>query len=377
MAMAVLLARWGRPLACIVDHGLRAGSAAEAARTAARLDGLGIPWRIMRAELAPGPAAAERARGARYRLLARACREAGCADLAVAHHADDQAETVRMRAEAGSGTRGLGGMAALSYMDSARLLRPLLPVPPARLRATLQHAGLDWEEDPTNRDLRTLRARLRASADPASTAAALHEAALHGAARRQEEAALAEQLAEVAVHAEGYAIAPTPLSPQALSALIWTLSGQAYPPRWAQVEAGVGSRTLHGVLVQPAGRLGPGWLLAREPQAVAGPAPARAGLRWDGRFRLESEPGPGLTLGALGDDAAGFRRRSALPSVVLRTLPTLRRGKEVVAVPHLAFPDTASCLSVGIWFSPARSLAGAPFVPASVNLGERPGVHNG
>jgi tRNA(Ile)-lysidine synthetase-like protein len=120
LALALLLARWGRPLACIVDHGLRAGSAEEAARTSERLAAIGVPVRILQACLRPGSAAAARARNARYALLQQACGEAGCADLLVAHHADDQAETVRMREAAGSGPSGRAGMASITYMERRR-----------------------------------------------------------------------------------------------------------------------------------------------------------------------------------------------------------------------------------------------------------------
>ncbi len=279
----------------------------EAAQAAQRLARLGIPARILRAQLVPGPAAAERARAARYALLLDACREAGCADLVLAHHGADQAETVRMRQDAGSGVAGLAGMAAISYRNEARLLRPLLAVAPARLRATLLEAGVAWAEDPTNQDLRTQRARLRAGMDGASTAAARHIASCCGAERRALERQIAAELGEVRFHPEGYAVVSKELSGAALSALLWTISGRAHPPPRAALEPALGSRTVHGVLIRPAGRLGPGTLVTREPGAVAPPQPARAGLFWDGRFRLGAAP-PGLELGALGGDAAGFRR---------------------------------------------------------------------
>lgn len=367
MALALLLSRWGRPLACIVDHGLRPESAGEADLTARRLAALGIPAMVRHAGLAPGPAAAERARAARYALLLDACREAGCADLVVAHHAADQAETVRMRHDAGSAGPGLAGMAALAFRNEARLLRPLLSVPPARLRATAQEAGVPWVEDPTNTDPRTLRGRLRAQMDPAAYASALDVAARHGAGRRAVERQVAEELAAVRFHPEGFAVVPGPLSDAALSAVIWTVSGRSYPPPRAALEAGLAPRTVHGVLLRRAGRLGPGTIVAREPSAAAAAHPARAGFVWDGRFRLDGVPGPDLLVGALGPDAARFRRASALPAVVLQTLPALRRRQELVAVPHLAFPDAQSCRSLAFWFCPARAAACAPFMPSIVN----------
>lgn len=367
-ALALLLARWGKPLALVVDHGLRAEAGAEAALTLQRLAALGIPARLLQAGLRPGPAVAERARQARYALLAQACRGAGCADLLVAHHARDQAETVWLRRAAGSGPAGQAGMAAVTYLDAVRVLRPLLRVQPGRLRATLAAAGLGWVEDPGNADPATPRARLRAGPLAATDAVQrlVQDAARHGAARAAAEAEVAAELAGTArLHPEGFAHVGATLSAAALSSLIWTLSGSRHPPppaAAARLAAGLRPGTLHGVRIAPAGRMGPGWLLGREAAAMAPPAPAADG--WDGRFRLMAPAPPGTTLGALGNDAARLRGCSPLPSFLLRTLPTLRNGGAMVAVPHLDHPDAAACRGVPILFCPARPAAPAPFVAA-------------
>ena len=371
MALAWMLARWGAPLACIVDHGLRPGSADEARQAATRLGAIGVPARVLPARLRPGPRLSERARQARYDLLLASCREAGCADLLVAHHARDQAETVRMRRDAGSGGAGLAGMAAVVHLETARLLRPLLSVSPERLRATAKAAGLEWAEDPTNQDCHFLRPRLRQSMTVEDTGDAIETALRHGAERRTAERAVAAELADAALYPEGYAYLPAPLRPAAFAALVWTLSGRPYPPRTVGVEWR--ERTLHGVELTRAGRLGPGWLLMREPASVAAPVPARAGAHWDGRFLLTEDVGPGVAIGALGADAARFRRVSSLPAAILRALPALRRGEEVIAVPHLAFPDRSACRSV-ILLCTARPAAGAPFVPARLAPGDADGA---
>ena len=360
MALALLLSRWGRPMAVIVDHGLRAEAAAEAAGTAERLAALGIPSSTARASLVAGAAQAERARVARYDLLFAACEEAGVPDLLLAHHAGDQAETVQMRSVAGSGASGLAGMAAVSYRNAGRILRPLLGVEPSRLRATLRQAGVEWVEDPGNTDRRTVRGSLRATMSAADRDAALALAAASAVNRDRIDRRVAEELAAVRLAPEGFAIVPGVLGSDALSALLWSISGRRYPPPRAQLAPGLASRTVHGVLLRPAGRLGRGALVTREPRAVQARITAFHGAVWDGRFRLSGSVPAGLSVGALGEQAAAFRLHSLLPAVVLSALPALRDGETVVSVPHLAFPDTASCRSVSVNFWPGRPAAFAP-----------------
>ena len=79
-----------------------------------------------------------------------------------------------IRGDRGSGPDGRAGMAAVREMPGLRLLRPLLGVPKARLAATLEQAGVPWVVDPSNRDERFSRGRLRQ--DQAFAAEALWEA---------------------------------------------------------------------------------------------------------------------------------------------------------------------------------------------------------
>ena len=167
LCLALLAGEWardrdGKLVALIVDHGLRAEAAHEAQATTRTLAAHGIESVILRwrgTKRASGLQVA--AREARYRLLGEACRERGILHLLVAHHADDQTETIAMRAARGSGPDGLAGMAALIEMPDVRLLRPLLPVARERLTATLMERGVAWIDDPSNVDQRFERARLR------------------------------------------------------------------------------------------------------------------------------------------------------------------------------------------------------------------------
>jgi tRNA(Ile)-lysidine synthase len=369
MALALLLAGWGRPAAMVVDHGLRPESGVEAAVTAARLADLGIAARVLPVTgLARGPALAERARTARYAALTAACRDAGLADLLLAHHAQDQAETLLLREDAGSGPSGLAGMAPVTHGEVVRLLRPLLPVTPARLRATLRRAGASWIEDPTNTDPATPRARLRAAfaqGDAAPVPDLCRAAQRRGAARREREASIADELArQVSFSPCGVAVIAGPtISAAALSALLWTVSGARHPPGTAAV-ARLARRlrpaTLHGAVILPTSG---GWLVGREAAAQAGAVPAQAGAVWDGRFRLRAAPPHDAMLGPLGDDAAQLRRWSDLPAALLRTAPAVRCSYGLFAVPSLSYPDRETCRAVPISFCPPRPAAPAPFAP--------------
>jgi tRNA(Ile)-lysidine synthase len=148
--------------AATVDHGLRTGSAADARHVAAVAARYAIPHRTLPWE-GPKPATAVQAtaRAARYRLLHGAMRQAAVTRLALAHTADDQAETVLMRLARGSGIDGLAAMAPVTEADVGTLVRPLLHVAKARLVATMSAWGETWCEDPSNADDAFERVRLR------------------------------------------------------------------------------------------------------------------------------------------------------------------------------------------------------------------------
>lgn len=383
MALALLADAWARERggtlqALVVDHGLRAESAAEATATVSRLTGLGIASRLLTiADLVEGPAMAARARDARYRVLTDACRRDGRMHLLLGHHAADQAETMMIRVLSGSGVSGLAGMPAVAEVESLRVLRPLLMVPPACLRAYLSREGMTWVEDPSNRDRHALRARLRfLRADPggdgAGTKALVGAARLAGSRRSADDAVVARVLAAQAViRPEGFALlSPAPVPPEAWAVLLRTISGAPFAPGMDQVAALAADprpQTMWGVRILPAGRLGPGWLLVREEVAAAPPVLATDGAIWDGRFRLRApRPLPeGTYVGALGGAASMVRRQSDLPAAVLRVMPALWRRNVLVAVPHLLYPDAKICNGeCSPVFNPPRPLTSANFLPA-------------
>lgn len=423
LALALLAKPWveargGTLVALTVDHRLRAESAAEARQVERWLEARGISHHILvwrAAKPASGLQAA--ARAARYDLLAGWCRARGILHLLTGHQREDQAETVLMRLERGSGLDGLAAMPKLSERDGVRLLRPLLAVPRARLVALLEAAGQRFVEDPSNLDPAFGRVRLRATLaelEAHGLGAAVLAGLAHrlGAARAALDAARARLLARaVRLEPEGYAslsadaleTAPDELVAAVFAALVTTVGGAVYPPApealarlveaWRSGRLGRG-RTLGGcrIVARPGG-----FLVCREPKACDPPCPIGANgmIRWDGRFavRVNGRGGPAVassSLGALGCDGVVALRRAGrgeriaeVPGAARPTMPALRGLDEQLTVPHLDFQGRGSKAHAEadrrtVAFRPRRSLAEAPFSaappPARVALSREDGV---
>ncbi len=156
-----------------VDHGMRTGSREDAAWVRGVCRAWQVPLATVR--LDSPPRSEGRARALRYEAILGAAREAGAATVLVAHHAGDQAETVLFRILRGTGPRGLAGIPAARSLgppgSGVRLVRPLLGIDPSALAAWAKGHGLRPREDPTNRDLRHERNRLRHEVLPALEAA--------------------------------------------------------------------------------------------------------------------------------------------------------------------------------------------------------------
>jgi tRNA(Ile)-lysidine synthase len=129
-----------------VDHGVHADSAHWALRCTETCEAIGVACSVRRAE--PGSPAEDRLRRARYQVFESFCQEDDL--LLLAHHQDDQAETVLLRLLRGAGPAGLAGMPSSRPCGRAILCRPLLEWPRERLREHAVSAGLDWIEDPSN-----------------------------------------------------------------------------------------------------------------------------------------------------------------------------------------------------------------------------------
>jgi len=362
-ALLALLDDWRRAggpalKVATVDHGLRPEAAAEAREVARLCAAWNLPHSTLKWQ---GKDAAEagnlpdRARRARYRLLADWARDNAVACVAIAHTADDQAETLLMRLARAAGVDGLAAMARDWRQDGVRFARPALDITRAELRAVLRSRGLSWAEDPGNADERYERVRARAvlaalaplDIDVQTLSSVAGHLAEARAALDAQMIAAARRIAriesgDVVIERAGLAELPPETARRLLRAALMWISGAEYPPRGAALsralERGLAGKglTLHGCrLLAGAGKL----RLTREARAVAGHFVAPGAL-WDGRWRLSGPDVAGARIGALGEAGLAFchdRPKSGLPAASLQASPAVWRGARLLAAPLAGF----------------------------------------
>jgi tRNA(Ile)-lysidine synthase len=403
MAMTHLIATWAAepgvaarqcmgpvPLIVLtVDHRLRMESAAEAAWVEGEATRLGLPHAtLVWDEPKPSSALQATAREARYRLiddyLERELREGRVPvkrRICVAHHEDDQAETVLMRLARGSGLDGLSGMRDMEHVSSAdgasgyTIVRPLLRTPKARLIATLEAAGLSWKDDPSNRASKFERVRVRQALETLRglgiEPAEIGRSAWRLSRARRAVIAGAEAAASRAVKLHrglfaevdaGYlAELPDEYAVRILAHLLRAFGGSAPSARLSQIEqlatrmilpVGAPDRTraetLGGCRITHDGagllRIWREW--GRDGLPVLELQPGTQKI-WDRRFSValgagETEPADVRALGL--DNIAWIGEvggspeleRLRVPGDAVSTLPSFWRGGRLVAVPSLS-----------------------------------------
>jgi tRNA(Ile)-lysidine synthase len=232
----------GRIEAATVDHGLREESVVEALHVEDICARLGCPHSILEICVPDGRAGVQaEARRARYAALSGWARRVGIAALATAHHADDQAETLLMRVQRGSGVAGLSGIRPARAEGDLLLIRPLLGWTKAELVHIVASAGIEPVDDPSNHDPRFDRAAMRRFLRDNPGFEAQRLARTAAAAREANEALdwAADQLAEDRITGQGgeWRIDPTALPRELkrrllLRAIALVRERHALPP-WA------------------------------------------------------------------------------------------------------------------------------------------------
>ncbi len=333
MALLTVAAHWaersGRELVALtVDHGLRSEAADEARFAASAAQNLGLSHETLVWSPPGGHASQAEARQARHALLAQAIRGRGGGLILTGHTADDQAETVLIRARQGSAWYGLAGMRPVSaspaWPDGRDVLiaRPLLQTRRERLRQRLAAEAQEWREDPTNLDPRfeRVRVRRRLAETPGLFDRIARIQGTLGALRDAADARIADWLEDrVAVDAYGMATAPVDdfageTLTRALSLVLMSVAGGEAPPDWKRLKDLAGDiasggpatrRTLGGAWID---RRGGSVRIGRDPGGAAAAGAPGPGV-WDGRFRIGADrPKPAGSAPAIVRQAAPFQQ---------------------------------------------------------------------
>lgn len=256
-----------------LDHETRAGASAEDARFVEDLaERLGLPCTVARRsevepDVTPLPSnRSSRFRAARLAFFRRVVRANNLAGVVLAHHADDQAETVFLRLLRGSGAPGLTGMAPLAVVGGLQISRPLLGVRRDDLRRLLTDRGQSWREDPSNASDQYRRNHLRRLlVKRPALAGALRQLGDASRRLRDELRAVAPKVDEPTLRATDLHPLPLPLRRELARA--W-LTAASVPP--ARIDPGVIDRLLAMVddFATPARQHFPGRVIVRRRAGV-------------------------------------------------------------------------------------------------------------
>ncbi|MGE0611275.1 MAG: tRNA lysidine(34) synthetase TilS, partial [Hyphomicrobiales bacterium] len=374
--------------------GLRPEAAREARAVAKAARALGLEAAVLRWEGAkPATGVQAAARIARYDLMAAHSHAHGIGAIVTAHHLEDQAETLVMRLARGSGVDGLSGIAGRIAWAGIPVLRPLLTVPRARLRAMLEAQGLSWIEDPSNEDRRFERVRVRAALKQLETLGITGEALARSARRMARAREALDRATEsfMATHASvspaGYCTidrgalreAAEEIALRALARVLLGVGGGASRIASARLEALAAAlragepavRTLGGCRIE-----------ATHDRVVVTRESGRAGLAelrirpgeralWDRRFSIglsETARGP-VTVRALGRKGLGAVRARcgravSLPGQAAAGLAAFWRRGEVIAVPALGFAAEGTSRESGCFHADFVALGASQTIKA-------------
>ncbi len=333
--------------AVTVDHGLRDGSADEAAMVARVCGDLAISHAVLAWEDWQGQGNLQMAaREARRAMIAGWADGRGIGRVLLGHTADDQAETVLMRLARGSGVDGLAGM-----RSEGMFLRPLLGCARAELRDFLRGHGINWVDDPSNEDARFDRIKARQMmghlAQLGLTRERLVQTAQHmqmartslnDAMRQLAAKSVAQEAGDLVLGPDVYRDLCTDHQARLLAACLQWVGGGAYRPRYEALRAlsqtcgRQTTTTLAGCLIQSTAR---NIRIGRESQAVAELACDPSEI-WDNRWRIDG-PGRGdavvRALGEAGLQHCADWRDAGLPRTSLLASPAVWRGDALLAAP--------------------------------------------
>lgn len=361
-----------------VNHNLRDTAAQEGLLVQKWLEEWYIPCDILTwAHVGLSSRIQERARDARYTLLAEACLRYGISSLLLAHQADDQLETFFMRLGRGSGIKGLQAMSMQRIMKNGlTLYRPMLTLPRSEINAYALEHKVPFLEDPSNKNVAFTRVALRQKLGPF-----MHHENYGMYQQSLQRIRLANEALEFMVcarltefgqlHPEGYATIclaafknmPLDLIYRQLEMLLMCVSGKKYPPRFASL-TDIGHELSESKFEHPLTLAGCYLIFKkdrlhvyRELKAIEKPRKfnRKGNFYWDQRFFIDNIEEVDITtdteVGVLGSKGLSVLKKTGhslhnLPAMVAQSLPAFWVKGTLHSVPLLGYMPHGSVARV-------------------------------
>ncbi len=348
--------------AFIIDHNLRAESAVETHQAAGFAKSLGYSVHVRQWDHAqPKTGLQVKARAYRYAAMGEMCRQMRVSHLLTAHTSDDQAETLLMRQDRGTGWRGLAGMRAQAFaplwpaLADVTLVRPLLDVSRKELREYNEREGLTWIDDPSNenQDFTRVRARQTLMQNETLKVRVLNTQSENKHRLRSERKLFKDWMSRYGdLNEHGFFLLSRVPPSELLLHLLRIASGTGGPIDAARREAlceqmasdDFKAATLAGAWVV---KIKEGFLITRDKVAVQGrrgeaaeplqPITLKKGVSflWDGRFKITANQDAINVFPAFGhlqklQEASEVKQLFNLPSAARASLPVFRKRSEII-----------------------------------------------
>jgi tRNA(Ile)-lysidine synthase len=347
----------------------------------------------------------ESARNARYKLMTDWCVENNILHLLLAHHLEDQVETLFFRLARGSNMDGLSAMAAQTIISGVRLIRPFLQINKSRLIETLKFKDQKWIEDPSNLNSQYTRVHIRKQLLELVNRHDINQRSgqvisKFSKFRYSKQNELVSQITNgIGIFPEGYGLIDTSkfsliethTSAKILGKLIVALNGRHYPPRSQKLlklaelikNYNISKKYNIGGLIfeiLPVNHI----IVYREAKCIEKPCNiySKTPILWDDRFIVKWSANDVATtclqLRALGTEGLMQLKKAApcllnnqVPARVLRTMPSLWLLEQLVSVPHINYINNSAGVKickVNIKLSPVKPLAGSSFFVMNMDI---------
>ena len=382
MSLTILTNKWSEyPIkALTVDHKLRQESAEEAIQVGRQLKELNIEHHIL--NIKPDSIKSNiqaTARDIRYKLMTDYCIVNNIKYLLVAHNKEDQAETVLIRLMRGSGVNGLCGMENKIHLNNITIIRPLLSINKYKLTQYLKENNVNWVEDPSNKDDKYLRSKIRKFIQSeqevdllvdrlAKTAENMQRSRLYIEDKISEEMQLVTSF-----RPEGYCVVNikefrklhTESAYRILSALLKAIGGKYYKTRFEKLDNlyinimqnnKVTPVTLAGCQIYTSGKKNESenLIIIREIADITDKQPIVAdneSVIWDNRFycTLDNQNGE-FYISSIGKEGLknilsqtkDILKNANLSKKIIYGLPALHNFHRIIAAPHINYYENDS-----------------------------------